>query len=89
MVEGLLVGIQLIKKHKPNDTRSVMRFANRVLFSMMWEIIVGPSLPNHKNLFCKVTLAWLISEWRQEMRGCLVEETRHSLYRVRANIQIS
>ena len=33
MVEGLLVGIQLIKKHKPKDTRSVMRFANRVLFS--------------------------------------------------------
>lgn len=56
-----------------------MRFANRVLFSMMWEIIVGPSLPNHKNLFCKVTLAWLISEWGQEIRGCLVEETRHSL----------
>jgi len=51
LVEGLLVGIQLIKKHKPKDTRSVMRFANRVLFSMMWEIMVGQDTPNHKYLF--------------------------------------
>lgn len=38
---------------------------------------------------CKVKLAWLIPDWEQEIRGCLVEETRHSLYRVRANTQIS
>ena len=54
MVEGLVVGVHLIKKHKPKDTRNVMRFANRVLFSMMWEIIVGTSLPNHKNLFYRL-----------------------------------
>ena len=41
------------------------------------------------NYFCKVKLAWLIPDWEQEIRGCLVEETRHSLYRVRANTQIS
>lgn len=53
MVEGLLVGIQLIKKHKSNDTRSVTGFANRVLFSMMWKIIVGQDTPNHKYLSVK------------------------------------
>lgn len=51
MVEGLLVGIQLIKKHKPKDTRSVMRFANRELFSMMWGIIVGLSYLTTKTHF--------------------------------------
>lgn len=53
LVEGLVVGVHLIKKHKPKDTRSVMRFANRGPFSVMWEITVGLDIPNHKYLSIK------------------------------------